>query len=184
MAWHDMTPHRITLHDRTWHDMTHDLTSSNQPHYFTSRHLTINHITSPHFAANHMASYNTASQHITTADVPSKHNRHHQSTTTRRNCWSKRFGLGIALVGWPDAHFLRKVFPLFTAFFLLLKFPPLAIPETFGLYESFWKFLITKFVQMCGISGWIEVFPLTYEAGPKQSEVKLQGHARSALAWR
>ena len=28
---------------------------------------------------------------------------------------------------------------------------------------------------------WIEVFPFTYEAGPKQNEVKLQGSASSAL---
>ena len=34
---------------------------------------------------------------------------------------------------------------------------------------------------MCDISGWIEVVPFTYEACPKQNEVKLSGSASVAL---
>ena len=34
---------------------------------------------------------------------------------------------------------------------------------------------------MRDISGWIEVFTFTYEAGPKQNEVKRQGSASLAL---
>ena len=50
--------------------------------------------------------------------------------------------------------------------------------------EVFSKFLITKFRQLCDISVLIEDLHITYEAGPKLNEAKLQGSASSALAWR
>ena len=60
------------------------MTSRNQSHYLTSRHLITNHITSSHHAANHMTSYHITSQHITSPPT------HHWNTTshhTRRNGW-------------------------------------------------------------------------------------------------
>ena len=52
------------------------------------------------------------------------------------------------------------------------------------VYERLPKFLITKFRQLCDISVLIEDLHVTYDAGPKLNEVKLQGSASSALAWR